>query len=129
MLAVIDTNILVSALWSKDGTPASVLSLVLNGKVTAFVDNRIMTEYRAVLSRPKFGFSKNEVDALLDWFSHYSLSVVPGPVADEFIDVSDKKFYEVAKHCGAVLVTGNLKHYPADSQVVTAATFLGMIQH
>lgn len=129
MLAVIDTNILVSALWSKDGTPASVLSLVLNGKVTACVDNRIMTEYRAVLSRPKFGFSKNEVDAFLDWFSHYSLSVVPEPLADEFIDVSDKKFYEVAKHCGAVLVTGTLKHYPADSQVVTAATFLGMIPH
>lgn len=129
MLAVIDTNILVSALWSKDGTPASVLSLVLNGKVTACVDNRIMTEYRAVLSRPKFGFSKNEVDALLDWFSHYSLSVVPEPLADEFIDAADKKFYEVAKHCGAVLVTENLKYYPADSQVVTAAAFLGMIPH
>lgn len=33
MLAVIDTNILVSALWSRNGSPAKVLSLVLNGKV------------------------------------------------------------------------------------------------
>ena len=32
MLAVIDTNILVSALWSRNGTPAKVLSLVLNWK-------------------------------------------------------------------------------------------------
>ena len=34
MLAVIDANILVSALWSRNGSPAKVLSLVLNGKVS-----------------------------------------------------------------------------------------------
>jgi len=28
MLVVLDTNVLVSALWSKDGDPAKILSLV-----------------------------------------------------------------------------------------------------
>lgn len=46
MLAVIDANILVSALWSRNGSPAKVLSLVLNGKVIPCIDSRIMHEYR-----------------------------------------------------------------------------------
>lgn len=108
MLAVIDTNILVSALWSRNGSPAKVLSLVLNGKVIPCIDSRIMHEYRAVLSRPKFGFTGHEIDALLSWFEDYGFSVVPEPLEDAFIGEADKKFYEVAKHCGAVLVTGNL---------------------
>ena len=35
-----------------------------------------------------------------------------------------KKFYEVAKFCGADLVTGNLKHYPADPRVMNVTAFL-----
>ena len=128
MLAVIDANILVSALWSRNGSPAKVLSLVLNGKVIPCIDSRIMHEYRAVLSRPQFGFTGHEIDALLSWFEDYGFSVVPEPLEDAFIDEADKKFYEVAKHCGAVLVTGNLKHFPSDPQIVNAATFLEMVQ-
>ena len=87
-----------------------------------------MHEYRAVLSRPKFGFTGHEIDALLSWFEDYGFSVVPEPLEDAFIDEADKKLYEVAKHCGAVLVTGNLKHFPSDPQIVNAATFLEMVQ-
>ena len=84
MLAVIDTNILVSALWSRNGSPAKVLSLVLNGKVIPCIDSRIMHEYRAVLSRPKFGVTGHEIDALLSWFEDYGFSVVPEPLEDAF---------------------------------------------
>ena len=59
MLAVIDANILVSALWSRNGSPAKVLSLVLNGKVIPCIDSRIMHEYRAVLSRLKTALSSS----------------------------------------------------------------------
>ena len=41
-----------------------------------------------------------------------------------FVDEADKKFYEVAKFCGAVLVTGNLKHFPEDPLVMSVADFL-----
>ena len=128
MLAVIDTNILVSALWSRNGTPAKVLSLLLNGRVIPCMDSRIMSEYRTVLGRPKFGFSQSGINTLLGWFDDYGLSVVPEPMDCPFADEADKKFYEVAKHCGAVLVTENLKHFPQDPQIVSAAAFLEMIQ-
>lgn len=124
MLVVVDTNILVSALWSRNGAPARIISMILNGVIIPCFDYRIMAEYREVLQRPKFGFSKSEVNSLLDWFTAIGLSVVAEPIDEVFIDKADKKFYEVAKHCGAVLITGNLKHFPADPQIVSVSAFL-----
>lgn len=124
MLVVIDTNILVSALWSRNGAPAKIMSMVVRGVLIPCFDYRIMTEYREVLQRPKFGFSKGEVNSLLDWFESNGRSVVADPLDDVFIDEADKKFYEVAKFCGAVLVTGNLKHFPEDPQIVSVTDFL-----
>lgn len=40
-----------------------------------------------------------------------------------FAAEADKKFYEAAKFCGAVLVTGNVKHFPEDPSVMSAADF------
>ena len=124
MFIVIDTNILVSALWSRNGAPAKVLSMVVRGVLIPCFDYRIMTEYREVLERPKFGFSKGEINSLLDWFESNGLSVVADPLDNVFIDEADKKFYEVAKFCNAVLVTGNLKHFPEDPQIVSVTDFL-----
>lgn len=63
----------------------------------------------------------------MDWFEVIGFSVVAEPIDDEFIDESDKKFYEVAKSSGAVLITGNLKHYPVDDQVLSVWNFLEKI--
>lgn len=124
MLVVIDTNILVSALWSRNGAPAKVLSMVVRGVLIPCFDYRIISEYREVLQRPKSGFSKGEINSLLDWLESNGRSVIAEPLDDVFIDEADKKFYEVAKHCKAILVTGNLKHFPQDPQVVCASDFL-----
>ena len=124
MLVVIDTNILVSALWSKSGAPARAVGLVLSGQLTPCYDHRIMLEYRQVLQRPKFCFRPAEVNALLDWFRQIGRAVVPAPVDVPFVDEADRKFYEVAKYCGAILITGNLKHFPEDDAVMSVSDFL-----
>ena len=124
MLVVIDTNVLVSALWSKNGAPAKIISLVLQGKLIPCYDYRILSEYRTVLARPKFGFTDGEINALLDWIEIYGRSILAEPLEDIFIDESDKKFYEVAKYSNAILVTGNLKHFPNDAQVISVSDFL-----
>ncbi len=124
MLVVIDTNILVSALWSRNGAPARTVGLVLSGRLTPCYDHRIMLEYRKVLQRPKFRFRPSEINALLDWFKQAGRSVVPAPVDLPFVDEADRKFYEVAKYCGAVLITGNLKHFPDDHAVMSVSDFL-----
>jgi putative PIN family toxin of toxin-antitoxin system len=67
--AVIDTNVLVSGLLSRSGSPAQILNLLVNKRIAAYYDHRILEEYRDVLSRAQFGFTKAEVDGLLDGHS------------------------------------------------------------
>ena len=126
MLVVLDTNILVSALWSKDGSPARVVSMMLADIITPCYDYRILSEYSEVLKRPKFGFSEGEIDALLGYIEIYGLSVVAQPVSERFVDEADRKFYEIAKYSNAILLTGNLKHFPKDSLVMSVQKFLGI---
>ncbi|MCL2486036.1 MAG: putative toxin-antitoxin system toxin component, PIN family [Oscillospiraceae bacterium] len=122
--AVIDTNVLVSALLTPDGNPAKILSLALNGRISVCHDSRILLEYEDVLSRPKFPFAPEDVSGLIDVLVQVGTSVVATPLTDRFTDEADKKFYEVAKHCGAKLITGNLKHFPDDSDVLSPAEFM-----
>ena len=124
MRVVIDTNVLVSALWSKNGAPARILSLVIGGWLIPCFDDRILSEYREVLTRPKFRFSDGEVNALLDWTVESGLYVVAEPLAVDFSDEADIKFYEVAKFCGAKLMAGNVKHFPMDRDVLAVSDFL-----
>ena len=124
MLVVIDTNILVSALWSKSGAPARVLSLIISGGLIPCYDYRILSEYRDVLSRPKFKFTDSEINALLDWIVENGRQVIAEPMNVDFTDESDKKFYEVAKFCDAKLITGNIKHFPNDKLVLSVPEFL-----
>ncbi|MDR0381522.1 MAG: putative toxin-antitoxin system toxin component, PIN family [Oscillospiraceae bacterium] len=121
---VLDTNILVSALWSADGKPAGIVREVLTGRLAVCYDHRMMEEYTAVLSRPKFRFAPSDIRDLLSGIKTGGLSVVAPKTEVAFTDETDRKFYEVAKFCGAVLVTGNRRHYPDEPSVMTAAAFL-----
>jgi putative PIN family toxin of toxin-antitoxin system len=124
LLVVLDTNVLVSAFWSRDSNPAQIITLVQNNVITPCFDSRIMREYRGVLHRKKFGFEKWEINQVLSQIENDGLSVVPVPLQIPFTDEADKKFYELAKHCHARLITGNIRHYPRDPLVVTPAAFL-----
>ena len=52
--AVIDTNVLVSAMLKWESVPGSVLALTFDGPITPLLSKDIVAEYREVLSRPKF---------------------------------------------------------------------------
>ena len=124
MNIVIDTNVLVSALWSADSKPAAILNAVIARRFTACYDYRILEEYTRVLHRPRFKFSDWEIDSLLTPIIRNGFSVIPEPLPDiPFTDESDRKFLETAKFCHAVLITGNTKHYPLDPCVVTVSDF------
>ena len=129
MLVVVDTNILVSAFWSKNGTPAKIIGLIQNGIITPCYDYRILEEYTEVLSRAKFGFDTWEIDDFLSQIKHDGMSIVSSPVDIPFADESDKKFYEAAKYCNARLITGNTRHFPSDGIAVSPADFLNSFTH
>jgi len=124
MLIVVDTNILVSAFWSRNGNPAKIVGFIQNRTLTPCYDYRILEEYAEVLSREKFGFDEWEIEDFLAQIKHDGMSIVASTIDLSFVDESDRKFYEVAKHCGARLITGNIRHYPSDNIAILPADFL-----
>jgi uncharacterized protein len=112
MRLVVDTNILVSALLSPHGPPAQVLRLLLQGDLVPLYDDRILAEYRAVLSRPRFAFALEDVGAVLAGIEQGGETVFARPLPLELRDPDDLPFLEVAAagRAGA-LVTGNPRHY------------------
>lgn len=124
MKIVFDTNVLVSALWSPDSKPGKIITNVLSGIFTLCYDYRIITEYRTVLARPKFGFEPWQIEYLLGAIIDDGFSVIPEPSRDvAFVDESDRKFYDTAVYCHAPLVTGNIRHFPKESIVFTVTDF------
>jgi putative PIN family toxin of toxin-antitoxin system len=125
MKVVVDTNVLISALLSPAGPPAQILNLVLNGRLTVLYDNRMLSEYREVMRRPKFRFEADAVEALLEFIGAEGEYVVAEPQPAPIKDEDDRAFYEVALSGGARrLVTGNASHYPRDKRIVSPAEFL-----
>lgn len=124
MNIILDTNVLVSALWSANSKPAVIVNAVLARRFTACYDYRILNEYYNVLRRPKFSFAEWEIQNLLGAITSNGISVVPDPLPEvSFTDESDRKFYEVTKFCHALLITGNIKHFPKEDCIVTVADF------
>jgi putative PIN family toxin of toxin-antitoxin system len=121
---VIDTNILVSALWTNDGKPAKVISLLQSGEIVPYYNAEILQEYIDVLFRPKFKFNRVDIEVLLLRIVRDGISVTAAPTEVHFTDKTDQKFYEVAVQCGAKLITGNLKHFPKDGIAVSAGDFI-----
>lgn len=132
--AVIDTNVLVSALLSgkDDAATVQVLGKVLSGEIIPVYSNVITKEYREVLSRKKFGFLSETIEYLLSAVEKYGILVDPSPSGTILPDMKDLPFYEVVlekRDDNAYLVTGNIKHFPQKPFVVTSRELLDILSN
>lgn len=116
-IIVLDTNVVVSALLKADSPAARLLSAVLRGDLTITFDARILTEYRDVLLRPKFGFNPTLVELVLEALARDGIAVAALTWGLSLPDSDDCMFLEVASAVKppAVVVTGNIRHFPAES--------------
>jgi len=121
---VLDTNILVSALWSKQGNPYKVVEMLFLEEIVLYYTDEMIEEYEEVLCRDKFGFSKDRVESLLRELEKNGVLTRPAAGMEVFTDESDRKFYDTAKANGATLITGNIRHYPNQPFVTTPFEFL-----
>ena len=122
IFAVIDTNVIVSSFFSKDGTsyPAQVISAILCGSITPLFNDEILSEYQEVLSSPKFPFTKAQVEMIISAFKDFGINTIQVKADVSLPDPDDIVFYEVKMSKeDAYLVTGNLKHFPNTPFVVT----------
>ncbi len=130
--AVIDTNVLVSALLSSHDNAATVqvVGKLFSGQVIPLFSEEILREYDEVLRRKKFGFSEETVSSMIHVIEKYGEMIVPTPTGEILPDMKDLPFYEVVLEKGendAYLVTGNLKHFPQKPFIVTAREFLDIL--
>lgn len=128
--AVIDTNILVSALLSShdDAATVQIARQMYTGEIIPVFSDKIIEEYKEVLCRKKFNFSRDTVFTLIETITICGELVIPAPVGEILPDIKDLPFYEAVmekrKKTKAYLVTGNKKHFPVKPFIVTAREFI-----
>ena len=129
--AVIDTNVLVSALLTHNlgVATAKVLDSIAKGDITCVYNEDIIMEYREVLHRPKFKFPERKVNSLLAFITQKGIHSDRIPFDGDMPDEKDRPFYEVSLSVeDSFLVTGNLKHFPVTPKVVTPSQIIAIIE-
>ena len=128
--AVIDTNVLVSALITKnpEAATAKVVRLLLDNGFVPMYDADIIAEYQEVLHRSKFPIQPEVADALISYIIEHGAEASRVDFAGPMPDEDDRVFYEVSlSNEDSFLVTGNLKHYPVSPRVITPSDFVKLI--
>ena len=130
---VLDTNILVSAAIC-DGNQAKIIRKAHNGDVKLVISSEIIKELVDVLSRPKFKFSKEQIE------NHISHIVETAEIVEPDIklniikeDPPDNRILECAVFANAdyiisgdghLLSLGKIKNIP----IITSMQFLEVIK-
>jgi putative PIN family toxin of toxin-antitoxin system len=134
MMIVLDTNVIVSGILKPFSKAASILRLVADGTIQLAYDLRLLSEYRDVLTRPKFNIAQGNVDAFLAQIEEEGFLVSVKPLEIHLPDLDDEPFLEVALS-GKVeaIVTGNKRHFPVDRKyggmrILSPAEFLELLK-
>lgn len=117
-LAIIDTNIVVAALLTKDegGPTARILEGMLSGRLPFLLSPALLAEYRNVLLRPRLtrfhGLSGAEIDHLLTSLAADSMwrepQIDPATVLPALPDDGDQHLWLLLQcEPASVLVTGD----------------------
>jgi len=121
--AVIDTNILVSALLRPAGPPGQVMAAALAGQLIPVVSDAVLAEYASVLTRPRLGLDPRQVRRMLDAMQAVGVRLYPSPTPPAGLpDPADWPFIACALMAGCLVVTGNARDFPPrlGVKVVTA---------
>lgn len=128
--AVIDTNVLVSALITRnpEAATAKVVKLLMEDGFVPLYDGAIVEEYQDVLHRAKFKLLPGVADSLISYILEHGIETSRSAFLEPMPDEDDRVFYEVALSSeDSFLVTGNLKHYLQSPKIITPTDFVNVI--
>jgi predicted nucleic acid-binding protein len=109
------------------GNSAHIIRMIADDVLQPWYDKAILHEYWTVLTRPKFEFSATQINLLIRGIINKgSLIQVAAPSTFPMTDETDRKFYDAAQYADALLITGNTRHYPKETTIVTPAEFLAL---
>ena len=133
MRAVVDVNVLISAVLSASGSPAAVLRAGREGRFDIILSRLLLQELTRALAYPKLRqrISPNQATSLVNWLTNHGTLVEdpdrPAPVGSR--DPGDNYLLAVAAEGRAYLVTGDqdLLVLGDDLPVLTPAQFLAQL--
>ena len=130
--AVIDTNVIVSSMLKTDSIPGLIINYVKNNTIIPLFNEEILNEYFDVLTRNKFDFDNKQVTETLSFIKEKGILLQREQTLEDFIDQDDIVFFEIVMSArntmDAYLITGNIKHYPIRSYVVTPKEMIEIIE-
>lgn len=130
--AVIDTNVVVSSLLNPNSVPGTIMKFVATGIIIPFINDEILDEYIEVITRKEFNFKKEVIEGTLSLLQEKAIKVDRTTTDEQFSDKKDIVFYEITlsgrKNADTYLVTGNIKHFPKKSFVVSPREMLTIIE-
>ena len=131
--AVIDTNVLVSALLHWDSVPGAIMEHALIGRIIPVLSDEILAEYNDVLRRDKFPFAEEDIVTLIDGVINRGVMLDPTTISENLPDPTDVIFYavtmEARQESDAFLVTGNIRHFPLKPFIVTPREMLTILEN
>ncbi|MBI2135022.1 putative toxin-antitoxin system toxin component, PIN family [Candidatus Woesearchaeota archaeon] len=107
---VLDTNIVVSAAISKEGNPAKLFELLINGQIINFTTRGIIEEIREVFGRPAIRkvVSPEYREFILTGYLAKSIVVKPDFYENVLLnDKDDIKFIDCAIKSKADIISGD----------------------
>jgi putative PIN family toxin of toxin-antitoxin system len=137
MIVVIDTNVLLQALKSKNGASHYILRLIREQKVTIALSLQVFKEYEDVLKRPEIlkiiGLSFSDIEKVLRFISY-----IAKPFTTYYLfrpnlkDEKDNIFVELSLVSNAqYVITNNIKDFTQNSdlkfddlKIITPADFV-----
>lgn len=125
---VMDTNIIISAALTPLGNPAKIIDMVFEDKLQIFYSLQILSEYKEVLSRPRLKITTRTQIDILGAIKEVGTLIEPTISNIPFIDESDRIFYDTAKTSRAILISGNIRHYPDEAFIMTPSDFLKEVE-
>ena len=115
--AVLDTNVVVSALLKPYGRQALLLDLALSGTFTTIASRDLLQEYEEVLRRPRFALDPRRIAGSLRAIRKVAALIQPREHLHVTGDPDDNMLLESALEGGAeYVVTGNTRDFPREFQ-------------
>ena len=128
MKVVLDTNVVISALLTRQGICQRVLDYVFDQR-GLWLSDQIQAEYDDVLHRPDFKFSSADIEGFSTKVDICGQRMDPTRAPYKTKDPQDQMFLDLAFSAGVdFLVTGNIKDYPTTTrlpfQIIKPTDFL-----
>ena len=130
MRLTLDTNIIISSIKSSKGIPAKIVNLIYEEEdLQLYYSSDIFAEYKKVLAYERLKISAENQKEILEVVKEVGILVEPALSDIPLLDESDRIFYDTAKSVYAYLITGNIKHYPDESHIMSPAQFVEMVEN